>query len=114
MQLTATDSKFVARRTYLTERWPIAGTGLLLMLTGLAGWLWVDVPWLINPREVMQAVEAGSIPDTTLALMAMLLPVMVLACLVFSVLFVLLAWRGFANERRLLEIIERLQVNCSP
>ena len=114
MQLTAADSKFVARRTYLTGRWPIAGTGLLLMLAGLAIWLWFDVPWLINPRDVMHAVEAGTIPDTTLALMAMLLPVVVLACLVFSVLFILLAWRGFANEQRLLEIIEQLQVNSSP
>jgi hypothetical protein len=41
--------------------------------------------------------------------MAMMLPFVMLACIVFSVLFVLLAWRGFKNERRLLDIIDRLQ-----
>ena len=113
MHLTATDSKFIAKRDFLTRHWPVAGTGLLLMLAGLAVWLWVDVPWLINPSEVMDAVEAGTLPDNMLTLMAMLLPVVVLACFVFSVLFVLLAWRGFANERRLLEIIARLQAKSS-
>ena len=111
MHLKATDSTFISRRSSLVRYWPVAGSVLLLMLTGLGGWLWIDVPWLINPWEVMEALEAGELPESTLILMAMLLPVVMLACLVFSVLFVLLAWRGFANERRLLEIIDRLQAD---
>lgn len=111
MHLKATDSTFINRRSSLVKYWPVAGSLLLLMLFGLGGWLWIDIPWLINPWEVMQALEAGKLPDSTLTLMAMMLPVVMLACLVFSVLFVLLAWRGFANERRLLEIIERLQAD---
>lgn len=107
----ATDSTFISRRSSLVKYWPIAGSVLLLMLFGLGGWLWIDIPWLINPWEVMQALEAGKLPDSTLTLMAMMLPVVMLACLVFSVLFILLGWRGFANERRLLEIIERLQAD---
>lgn len=109
MHLTATDSRFITRRSFLVKYWPIAGSLLLLVLIGFGVWLWFDVPWLINPREVMQALEAGELPDSTLALMALMLPVVMLACIVFSVLFVLLAWRGFENERRLLEIIDRLQ-----
>jgi hypothetical protein len=111
MHLKATDSIFISRRSSLVRYWPVAGSVLLLMLTGLGGWLWIDVPWLINPWEVMEALEAGELPESTLILMAMLLPVVMLACLVFSVLFVLLAWLGFANERRLLEIIDRLQAD---
>ena len=111
MHLKATDSTFINRRSSLVKYWPVAGSLLLLMLFGLGGWLWIDIPWLINPREVVDALEAGKLPDSTLTLMAMVLPVIMLACLVFSVLFVLLAWRGFANERRLLEIIERLQAD---
>ena len=111
MHLKATDSTFINRRSSLVKYWPVAGSLLLLMLFGLGGWLWIDIPWLINPWEVVDALEAGKLPDSTLTLMAMVLPVIMLACLVFSVLFVLLAWRGFANERRLLEIIERLQAD---
>ena len=109
MHLTAADSTFISRRSSLVKYWPVAGSLLLLMLIGLGVWLWIDVPWLINPREVMHALEAGKLADSTLTLMAMMLPVVMLACIVFSVLFVLLAWRGFKNERRLLDIIERLQ-----
>jgi hypothetical protein len=109
MHLTAADSTFISRRSSLVKYWPVAGSLLLLMLIGLGVWLWIDVPWLINPREVMHALEAGKLADSTLTLMAMMLPFVMLACIVFSVLFVLLAWRGFKNERRLLDIIDRLQ-----
>ncbi len=109
MQLTPGESRFITRRSSMGKYWPIAGWILVVMLLGLASWLWYQVPLFVNPWEVVHALEAGIIPDSSLYLMAIMLPVVVLAILVFTASGILLAWRVFANERQLLEIIKRLQ-----
>ena len=112
MQLTPGESRFITRRASMGKYWPIAGWTLIVMLLGLASWLWYQVPLFVNPWEVAHALETDMLPDPSLYLMAILLPVVVLAILVLTASGILLAWRVFANERQLLEIIKKLQAGC--
>ena len=86
--------------------WPWLGGALLLVL---AGWLWWRTPKLINPWRVMQHLSAGDLQPGTLELMAVMLPIMVLACLGLVALLILFGFQAMRNESRLLRLLQRVQ-----
>ncbi|WP_116474937.1 hypothetical protein [Zobellella maritima] len=107
MKLSPEESLFVARRAALTSHWPWVGGVLLLLVIAFAAWLWWSVPHLINPWAVTADLQSGALSDTTIPLMAALLPVVTLTFLVFVALTIVMAFAAFANERRLIDIINR-------
>lgn len=108
MALTPQESAFIARRRTLVRRWPVAGGACLALILAIGLWLWFTRPLLINPVAVFAGIEAGEIPDSSLLVMAAMLPVAMLACLVVLVAAVIFMFVAIANERRHLGIIERL------
>lgn len=108
MSLSPSDIQYVKKRKRLTRSWPVAGGILLLFLAGLAGWLWLKVPYLINPWIVFDHLESGTLPESTTALMAAMLPILVLTLVVFAVGVVLLMFTAVANERRIIGLLEQL------
>ena len=112
MQLSESDIRFIRKRRALTASWKWVGVLLLLMLAGIAAWIWVRSPYMIDPWHVASSLEAGSIPEETLQFSAMLLPVTVLFLFVVMMLVLLLAFAASANERRLLTIIQRQLANA--
>lgn len=107
MELSTQELSFVARRERLTAYWVVVGGALLLLLGALGVWLWVRVPYLVDPWAVAEGIRTGSLPESTMALMAAMLPVVVLMLLGVVAVGVLLASVAVSNERRLIRIIQR-------
>ena len=108
MDLTQRENVFVQKRWMFARSWPIVGSIALATVLVFAGWLWFSNPLLINPWAVLSGLESGSIPDTTLALMAALLPVTMLTCLFVIIAGLILSFIAFSNERKHIAIIRSL------
>lgn len=107
MVLTDEERRFLSRRERLVAAWRFAGPALLALSIGLGAWLFWFRPLLANPFVVTGGLVRGEVAASTVALMAGLLPVVVLTCLVLTVAVVLFAYAAFSNERRYLEILRR-------
>lgn len=80
---------------------------MLVLLTGLGIWLFLNKPLLANPFEVMARLQSDSIPESTMVVMAGLLPIGVLTCLFLAAAVLVFAYTAFANEKKYLRILER-------
>ena len=97
--LSPRDTAFLRRRERLLRYWPWAGGGLL--------WLWFEVPYLVNPRALALAVEAGELSEQTILMLATMLPVVFLTLLLAVAVFLALLFAVFGRERRLLRLLRR-------
>jgi len=102
------------RRGRLIRMWRYAGAAALAALVGFSCYLFVTNPLLINPFHVMKQIEADAIPDSTMVLMAAMMPIVFLVLMSVMVVLVLFAFAAFSNERRLLEIISKLRNDGGP
>lgn len=109
MTLTPKELAFIERRRKLLNAWPWAGGGALALLAGLVIWLWIEVPLMINPWAAMEAVSGGSLEESTLVVMALMLPILVLAVLGVLGVVVALMFVTLSQERRLIGMLDRLQ-----
>ena len=102
------EQAWIESRRRMVRRWPLVGAACLLALLALAVTVWWRTPLLIDPWGVAARLTAGTLDEGMLMLMAALLPVVVL--MPFGVVLVLLLFVGvsFSNERRLLDMVERL------
>lgn len=105
--LTEAEESFVERRRRLMRSWPYVGSGLLALVASFLVWLVIAQPHLANPFFVMSEIERGAIAQSTLTLMAGMLPVAVLAALFVCLATVVLAYAAFSNERRYLALLEK-------
>jgi type VI protein secretion system component VasF len=106
--LTEEDAVFIDRRRSLAKRSLVVGIILLAAIIGVAVFLFVSSPLLINPRETASLLEAERVPPQTMAEMAAKLPVVFLVCCGLLVAMVLFQLASAANERRLLKIMDAL------
>lgn len=90
---------FIERRRRFVRTWPLVGWLLLILLSGLAVWLYIRSPLLVNPFEAASRLSDGTVDNSTLAPMAGLLPVMTLTCLVLVSTIVLFAFHPFLMRR---------------
>ncbi len=107
MYLNPTDQAFVDRRRRLLALWPYTGGGILAGLLGFTTWLWFFAPLMVNPWATVEALKSGSVEESTLYVMAVMLPILMLACLGAFVVMVGLFFAAFRNERRLIDILDR-------
>ena len=107
MQLSDEERHFLVKRARLVRAWRYVGSILLAVLLGLAIWLFLTIPLLANPLVVMARLKSDSISESTLTLMAGMLPIVVLMCLVLAVTAVLFVFAAFSNEKKYLKIIQR-------
>jgi hypothetical protein len=87
----------------------MVGGSLLAVLFGFAVWLFVSSPLLVNPFEVASRLEDGTIDESTMWMLAALLPITMGLCLVLVAVVIFFVFSAFANERRHLKIIDRLR-----
>lgn len=112
--ITPGDRKFLRRREQLLRYWNVVALLLLSGLAPLAMWLYFSTPALINPYYVAQQLQQGLIGDDLLQLMALFLPIMVIALIVTVVMVVLFATASFNNEKRYQRLLKQLQENSEP
>lgn len=108
MKITVTDKEFVDRRKRLLQFAPIALGVCLAVVVGFGAWAWFYQPLLANPFEVARQIQANELDATTVALMAVMLPILALVCVGLASALIWLAWGSTSNERRYLRIIESL------
>ncbi len=108
MELSQTQQEFLEKRRKLVRSWPAIGLMLLIGMVATLLWLWLQQPMLINPFEVVDRLESGSIENSTVTLMAVMLPLVFLVCFVLLMIVVIFAYAAFANEKKHLAIIDIL------
>ena len=69
---------FLERRGRFIRMWRYAGARALAVLVGFTCYLFVANPLLINPFHVMKQIEADAIPNSTMVLMAAMMPIVFL------------------------------------
>jgi uncharacterized membrane protein (UPF0182 family) len=108
MQITEKERLFLAKRAKLVQAWPLIGSVLLCLVIGLGVWLILVRPFLANPFVVFSQLNTHSIGASDLALMAAILPIMVLMCIALTIAIVLFAFVALKNEKRHMAVIQRL------
>ena len=109
MRLSPADNAFVEKRERRVKHWPWVGSLMLAMVVAYGAWLLVKMPHLVNPWYVIESLELGSLSESAKMVMATMLPVVMSALLVFSLVAVLLWFVAFRNERRLIRLVRKLE-----
>lgn len=108
MNFAEHEKRFFAKRVQRVRAWPWVGATMLGVIIVFAAWLFWRVPLLVNPYATLAQLRDGALPASTLALMAGLLPLAVLACLLLALALVAFVFAAFANEKQYLSIIRRV------
>lgn len=108
MEITNEEMRFVTKRRRFVKAWPLVGTILISLAIGLGVWLFLSKPLLANPFTVLSKLKSGSIPHSTLVLMAGILPIVVLMCIALVITIVLFVFASFNNERKYLAMVQRI------
>ena len=106
--LAPSDLKFIEKRRKLIRWWNLVGAMTFAGLVSFVAWMFWAQPRLINPLHVVGELEAGGIPQATLEIMAVLLPMVVLAIFLVLAVMIGFAFAVIGNERRYLRMIDRL------
>jgi hypothetical protein len=100
------DTAFLARRRKLARWWGPVGWFLLAGIAAVLAWMLLRTPLLVDPFEVIARLEQEAIPQSTLMLMATLLPVIWLLSFLLLLSVVLCQFAAVSVEKRLLRIID--------
>jgi hypothetical protein len=103
------DLEFLKKRSFFARWWNVVGGIMLAVLGGMAVWLFVRVPNLINPFHVIEQLKSETLPQSSLVVMAGMLPIVVLGLLLVCCALIGFGFAMFGNERRYLRIIEGMQ-----
>jgi len=103
MDAGKSQSSYLEKRKRLLKSWQYVGPALLLAAIGLATWIFVTSPLLINPYDVTSRIESGTIGQSTLEMMTTLFPLITIFLFlpVFVVIGIMHAAPG--KEKRYLE-----------
>jgi len=102
------DIQFLRQRERLARWWNVVGSVMLFVLGGMAVWFFVRVPNFINPLHVIEQLKSETLPQSSLVVMAGMLPIVVLGLLLVCCAVIGFGFAVFANERRYLRIIKEL------
>jgi hypothetical protein len=108
MTLDDAQCRYLAGRESLVRRWPAVGAILLVAIAAVVLYLFVFSPLLVNPWYTARLLEAGSVPQHTMAEMSAKLPVVFLVCCGLLVAMVLVQFAVMMTERRLLGLVKEL------
>ncbi len=110
--ITDKDVQFIEKRRRLVRWWNLVGSVMLAGLATFVAWMFWAQPRLINPLHVVGEIEAARLTQSSLEVMAVMLPMAVL--LIFLVLAVMIgfAFAMMGNERRYLKVIDQLKAGA--
>ena len=107
-RLSPQQRAFLDKRRHLIRLWRYVGVAVLLVVLGFVTYLAIRTPLLINPFEAISRIEAGTLPESTLVIMAAMLPVMFPAALILLLALVAAMYAAIGNEKKYLAMIEDL------
>ena len=79
--------------------------GFLTLIVGV--FMFFRYPLMFNPFELIARLEAGTLEDTTVHVMAMLLPVVMSLVLFMLFTIIMLTYAVMSNDKKYLAIIDR-------
>lgn len=100
--------RFILRRRKLLRTWRVVGPVLLLLLIIVGVIMFFNYPLMFNPYEAIERLEAGTLENSTLQLMALLLPIAMLMLFFMLVVVVLFSFAAMGNDKKYLAIIQDL------
>ena len=103
------DLDFLKKRSFFARWWNVVGSVMLAVLGGMGLWFFIRVPNFINPLHVIEQLQSGTLQQSTLVVMAAMLPIVVLGLLLVCCTVIGFGFAVFANERRYLRIIAKIQ-----
>ena len=106
--LSPQQQAFLDKRQGLIRLWRYVGPVLLLLIFGFTAYLLARTPLLINPFEAISRIEAGNLPESTLVIMAAMLPIMFGGALILLLAIVLVMYAAISNEKKYAAIIAEL------
>ena len=109
MTLSSEEKKFLEKRERRAKYWPYFGAVSLVLVVAYSIWLWVKMPYLIRPWRVIESLEAGTLSESTMAIMSVIRPFVMAMLLVFAFLIVLFLFVVFYNERRLIRLVRKME-----
>lgn len=107
--LTEKQQRLILRRKTLTALWKWVGPACLLLIVGVLGYLFYRTPLLMNPYFLIEQIEGGTLPETTIYVSAVVGSLAFLACGILMLCIIILLFGAVANEKKLLNIIDALQ-----
>lgn len=107
--ITEKDLQFIEKRYKLVGWWNLIGSLTFAGLVSFVAWMFWSQPRLINPLHVVGELEAGRISQSTLEIMAAILPMVVLAIFLVLAMMIAFTFAMIGNERRYLRIIGQLR-----
>jgi len=101
-----TDEAFLARRQTCLKFWRFTGPIMIVLIIALMFYLYLNVPWLVNPSVTITRVTERSFDLSTLEVIALIMPF--LFNMVFVLLFavVALTYVVMQNDKRYQKIIK--------
>jgi len=101
-----TDKAFLSRRQTCLKFWRFTGPIMIVLIITLMLYLYINVPWLVNPFEAIARVTERSFDLSTLEVIALMMPF--LFNMVFILLFavVALTYVVMQNDKRYQKIIK--------
>lgn len=109
MELNQDEVRFLGRRRKLISAWRYAGPLTLLLIFGLAIFLGLRSPMMVNPFAIIERLEAGTLAQSTLEMMAMFVPLLVITICFILIVLIQLMYVAFSNEKKYLQIIDLLK-----
>jgi hypothetical protein len=109
MHLSEQQNDYLDKRRKFLQSWRYVGPLLLLGIVGLATYLYVRSPLLINPHEVISRLQSGSIKQPSLEMMAVLLPIMFILVCFLLIALVAMMYVAFSNEKKYMEIVSEIK-----
>jgi hypothetical protein len=105
VKLSEPQTAFLVKRQRRLRYLPYAGAFIGATWWGLVVWLWLAHPLLVNPFEVQQRLQSDMLADSTLVLMALVLPLAIDMCLLLTLVVIVFTVIAFTIERRYAEIV---------
>jgi len=106
METNPLQSDYLAKRARLLSLWRWIGPLSLLAVVGLAAWIFFTSPLLINPYEIATRIESGTIDQSTLEMMAVLLPLVIIFIFILLVSIIAIMHAALSIERRYMRLLD--------
>ncbi|MFC2091547.1 hypothetical protein ACFLTD_02110 [Elusimicrobiota bacterium] len=108
MILDETQKSFIEKRKKLIKAWPFAGYAMLTVIGIFLIWQWIRIPIMVNPVEIISRINSGVMEQSTLFLIAVMMPVLFVSCFFILAVMILFIFLSISNEKKYHRIIESL------
>ncbi len=108
MNLTDEQNLFLSKRRKLVHSWRYVGSALFIITLGFLTWQFIRNPLLANPFEVAARLTSNTIPESTLSVMVMMMPVFFLVSYFLILVVILILFVAFSTEKKYQRILDDL------